>query len=131
MADCVELSETAMQGMAKVVAAAVVAAQPAPRTRNQWKPPEWLKYVTTLAVIAGGFVWNNMKSSVASNKTEVQAVNEKVDALELRLPIDYVPRAEHLRNAEIDKALAQERDARVSRIEVKVDQILQNQEAHR
>ena len=99
------------------------------RGRNQWKPPEWLKYVTPIVFICLGFAWNNMKSSTVADKLEIKVVSDKVDALETRLPLDYVPRAEHIRNAEIDRALTKEREDRVTRIESKVDKILENQES--
>lgn len=99
------------------------------RGRNQWRPPEWLKYVTPIVVICLGFAWNNVKASTVADKLEIKVVNDKIDVLEARLPLDYVPRAEHLRNSEIDRTMTKEREDRVSRIESKVDRILENQEA--
>ena len=95
---------------------------------NQWKPPEWLKYVTPLVVIILGFGWTNLRSSSTADAVEIKLVNDKIDALETRLPLDYVPRAEHMRNAEIDRSLTKEREDRITRIEAKVDRIIENQE---
>jgi len=101
------------------------------RGRNQWRPPEWLKYVTPIVFICLGFAWNNMKSSTIADRQEIKVVSDKIDVLETRLPLDYVPRAEHARNAEIDRALTKEREDRVTRIESTVNRILENQESRK
>lgn len=88
------------------------------RGNKQWSPSKWLIWITPIFLVVLSFAWNS-----------VRVVGDKIDALETRLPLDYVPRAEHVRNAEIDRALTKEREDRVTRIEAKVDRILENQEA--
>ncbi len=95
-----------------------------PRAPKSWKPPEWLKWLTpiVLAVLIGGY--NSLSTRIHEQQTDIRTITD-------RMPIDYVPRAEMTRNAEVDKKLNDERDQRVARIESKVDEILQNQMEHR
>lgn len=97
--------------------------------RQQWTPPEWLKYVTPIVLILLGFAWTRVESASTADGVQIKLISDKIDTLETRLPLDYVPRAEHIRNAEIDRALTKEREDRVTRIESKVDRILENQES--
>lgn len=69
----------------------------------------------------------NMEAHQKLQDESIKTTAEALKALLDRMPSDYVPRAEHIRNATLDKEIRDEERDRLSRLEQKVDQILANQ----